>query len=203
MRYYNLGLSPQARGKRTACIHQREQSGPIPAGTGETNILDPLNTAGRAYPRRHGGNVDKFCLWVRRSGLSPQARGKPQKTPRQALSVGPIPAGTGETSSITGTSVIFRAYPRRHGGNSVTPHQANCQKGLSPQARGKLDPAWVGTFIPGPIPAGTGETSRSLPYQMRSGAYPRRHGGNPLTPVLGNCLQGLSPQARGKRTSYG
>ena len=90
-----------------------------------------------AYPRRHGGNfvfiLHPDLLW----GLSPQARGKPIAVVSVAGSLGPIPAGTGETSSITGTSVIFRAYPRRHGGNELSEVDRINGRGLSPQARGK------------------------------------------------------------------
>ncbi len=137
VQHLGRGLSPQARGKlaqwRSRCAHH----GPIPAGTGETSFSFSILTSCGAYPRRHGGNLRWAKMAGRSRGLSPQARGKPIAVVSVAGSLGPIPAGTGETSSITGTSVIFRAYPRRHGGNELSEVDRINGRGLSPQARGK------------------------------------------------------------------
>ena len=73
-------------------------------------------------------------------------------------------------------------------------------EGLSPQARGK--PWYPDRLLDrkGPIPAGTGETAIEQHHRLLQKAYPRRHGGN-FTALDGFCyVQGLSPQARGKRS---
>ena len=135
---YAAGLSPQARGKPMSDLPRPAGRGPIPAGTGETHQNPARGRYGGAYPRRHGGNVDKFCLWVRRSGLSPQARGKLIVQRLSDSSYGPIPAGTGETRAKRRIGPKTGAYPRRHGGNEIKSIQFQSLKGLSPQARGKL-----------------------------------------------------------------
>ena len=70
--------------------------------------------------------------------------------------------------------------------------------GLSPQARGKRFYSVSNKIYVGPIPAGTGETRPGRSLRCRSGAYPRRHGGNLVNGLIKIGGWGLSPQARGK-----
>ncbi len=91
----------------------------------------------RAYPRRHGGNLDELKTKVAKKGLSPQARGKLFSGSFIFASFRPIPAGTGETTMPTVMSPRVGAYPRRHGGNCSMLLSSTYQSGLSPQARGK------------------------------------------------------------------
>ncbi len=118
VQHLGRGLSPQARGKlaqwRSRCAHH----GPIPAGTGETGSGPGSGRGSGAYPRRHGGNISSEALLIRSCGLSPQARGKPNNGIPQYQTIGPIPAGTGETFPCLALVCLARAYPRRHGGNS-------------------------------------------------------------------------------------
>ena len=93
-----LGLSPQARGKLQYYEWYPRIFGPIPAGTGETGSQRCLRLCGWAYPRRHGGNDSRCSTRPATWGLSPQARGKPSDFRRLARGMGPIPAGTGETT---------------------------------------------------------------------------------------------------------
>ncbi len=114
------GLSPQARGKPPDRDWLKLRIGPIPAGTGETESPSTTRPNPGAYPRRHGGNPenrDQIGIWW---GLSPQARGKPRTSVIPSGIGGPIPAGTGETSNTVAYRMRPRAYPRRHGGNSMT-----------------------------------------------------------------------------------
>ena len=74
----NLGLSPQARGKRLRGNPGAGWHGPIPAGAGETLRHAVIDLANRAYPRRRGGNRFRYRFNADLGrGLSPQARGKP------------------------------------------------------------------------------------------------------------------------------
>ena len=174
---------------------------PIPAGTGETRYrLLPRFRSG-AYPRRHGGNVSGHIRGKSANGLSPQARGKRIHYGSAPVGKGPIPAGTGETHGESAVLGISGAYPRRHGGNSISGIRLRSLGGLSPQARGKLQPKARKAWRRGPIPAGTGETDTQIRFLSIQTAYPRRHGGN--SPLLERLLllEGLSPQARGKRAS--
>ena len=132
----------------------------------------------KAYPRRHGGNGREVSIIDYYEGLSPQARGKLNCDDPTDRYLGPIPAGTGETTSNQTLRRIIRAYPRRHGGN--IPHHPNRAPvlGLSPQARGKPLFSWGRMGVFRPIPAGTGETMRKWKRSAHTRAYPRRHGGN-------------------------
>ncbi len=136
----------------------------------------------------------------RHMGLSPQARGKPRWASGSQGVIGPIPAGTGETSRQLCRTSGDRAYPRRHGGNQRIISWSGIVSGLSPQARGKHRRWHPGSSRNGPIPAGTGETGAIRYTRPSNWAYPRRHGGNWKTSWKTKKPKGLSPQARGKRS---
>ena len=193
-----MGLSPQARGKQYASSAAPLMAGPIPAGTGETRSAPGTRPIKRAYPRRHGGNGRGHPYAAQLWGLSPQARGKLGWVKGEKSTLGPIPAGTGETNEYVRGIKPLGAYPRRHGGNELDRRILANAQGLSPQARGKLQSYEWYPRIFGPIPAGTGETSSWNVRSSRSRAYPRRHGGNSNTMSGIPAYLGLSPQARGK-----
>ena len=139
-----------------------------------------------------------MCVHRPQGGLSPQARGKLFSFTTRSGVAGPIPAGTGETTIAEISTKGIKAYPRRHGGNPSGCLKILSRRGLSPQARGKLNTMSALMSAHGPIPAGTGETTRVGVLHGRMGAYPRRHGGNRLDPRDDRRRWGLSPQARGK-----
>ena len=116
---------------------------------------------------------------------------------------GPIPAGTGETVDHRVNLVASGAYPRRHGGNFLSPAFPPLRQGLSPQARGKRLTPVSGLPTFGPIPAGTGETDWQGIEWRPDWAYPRRHGGNGGLRSPAPLMAGLSPQARGKLVAPG
>ncbi len=153
-----MGLSPQARGKPVPSDIRAPLTGPIPAGTGETGREDRWGASIRAYPRRHGGNEECGSIAMACEGLSPQARGKPPVPTPTRCDQGPIPAGTGETTSNERPDRYSGAYPRRHGGNEEMGVCGSAIRGLSPQARGKPSSMRFSRSCSGPIPAGTGET---------------------------------------------
>jgi len=110
----------------------------------------------------------------------------------------PIPAGAGETIRAMQRRWLMRAYPRGRGGNSLSCHDRQAPRGLSPRARGKLR-YLSGTYIlPGPIPAGAGETVNPITFWYPTGAYPRGRGGNAQCRACDLAPRGLSPRARGK-----
>ena len=193
------GLSPQARGKPSGCRNYAAAHGPIPAGAGETTKMSSCSVLFRAYPRRRGGNIRCACHRQRELGLSPQARGKRTLEVDDHAATGPIPAGAGETTWHGTRLRAHGAYPRRRGGNFDVPALKCCLMGLSPQARGKLRQELKGDALPGPIPAGAGETCRLFGRRTDFWAYPRRRGGNAGTRRRRVPTPGLSPQARGKQ----
>ena len=132
--------------------------GPIPAGAGETVVIIQLEFPIGAYPRRRGGNDLFHQIEPQTWGLSPQARGKHETEASASLIPGPIPAGAGETAEKRLRKYGDRAYPRRRGGNPFCTWWPVSIWGLSPQARGKHETEASASLIPGPIPAGAGET---------------------------------------------
>ena len=121
------GLSPLARGKLLLAGRSPAFPGPIPAGAGETLAAFFSSSARRAYPRWRGGNGGRSGQACVASGLSPLARGKPTETEQESESVGPIPAGAGETWTRRASRGAIKAYPRWRGGNGLL--QACCAPG--------------------------------------------------------------------------
>ena len=91
------GLSPRVRGKQHDMPDGEWESGPIPAGAGETQRrIDALDDAA-AYPRGCGGNPSVLSHTQAQGGLSPRVRGKHVASSSSIGFSGPIPAGAGET----------------------------------------------------------------------------------------------------------
>ncbi|EGC13696.1 hypothetical protein ERBG_00155 [Escherichia coli E1167] len=70
------------------------------------------------------------------AGLSPLARGTQWQAGNMKTTERFIPAGAGNSSSCSGTSVEVSVYPRWRGELSINPHQLDVCGGLSPLARG-------------------------------------------------------------------
>ncbi len=113
------GLSPHARGNHWSVASAGSSGGPIPACTGEPVWRGMLGRWSWAYPRMHGGTAVYAVRVVRRSGLSPHARGNRIRKILCALPRGPIPACTGEPKNRQLWAAKSRAYPRMHGGTVV------------------------------------------------------------------------------------
>jgi hypothetical protein len=192
------GLSPLARGKPRISALPGRSRGPIPAGAGETRPTSSRRTPGRAYPRWRGGNRTSVVPAHLQWGLSPLARGKPNRKSHGRQQGGPIPAGAGETIPILLSACATTAYPRWRGGNGKIHGFVVVAEGLSPLARGKRHHLYHVLALPGPIPAGAGETQRCRLPIASSGAYPRWRGGNCPVSAPSRLTSGLSPLARGK-----
>ena len=195
-----LGLSPLARGKRRSRCRGTSRAGPIPAGAGETRGRTSIRCDAGAYPRWRGGNDEPTRRYRQEPGLSPLARGKPPVVVAQVDSMGPIPAGAGETASCIAWRYRRRAYPRWRGGNVGCCTGVVGWRGPSPLARGKQARTIPRRVEPGPIPAGAGETTCRRSRYQNSGAHPRWRGGNRPWRRSGRGMPGPSPLARGKLT---
>ena len=100
-----------------------------------------------------------------------------------------------------GPRLSTRAYPRSRGGTGDYPDDWAGHKGLSPLARGNHVGLHVAQRDPGPIPARAGEPVVSGPLHSSFWAYPRSRGGTSLLFSEGHFPSGLSPLARGNRSS--
>ena len=169
------------------------------------------------YPRGRGGTRCPAPRAMRRSGLSPRARGNLHRSGNPIISAGSIPAGAGEPRDTDLRGDNTWVYPRGRGGTSMSMAIPARALGLSPRARGNLDDLIPAELVSGSIPAGAGEphpSARSSPspwvYPAGAGeprkatdaapppgVYPRGRGGTaPFGAVFAFAL-GLSPRARG------
>ena len=136
-------------------------------------------------------------------GLSPLARGTPPRTHEQTITDRFIPAGAGNTQTITRVARGSSVYPRWRGEHYQTGIFPYNGVGLSPLARGTLTRRGIRPAPRRFIPAGAGNTpSRSRVSVMKT-VYPRWRGEHERVPCLGSYDGGLSPLARGTRGCLG
>ena len=154
-----------------------------------------------AYPRSHGGTGRSLTALLARYGLSPFARGNRLAIPARHAPVGPIPVRTGEPLPGPGPGLCRGAYPRSHGGTDYNLDGGTMTGGLSPFARGNQLSRVLAVTSLGPIPVRTGEPCCCGRTPAHRRAYPRSHGGTGVMFGSGDTKRGLSPFARGNRTS--
>ena len=171
--------------------------GPIPARTGQPCVSPRTGSHRGAYPRSHGATGVMPVTPLTATGLSPLARGNRLIDKSPLYPLGPIPARTGQPLLVRVIRGGGGAYPRSHGATvcQVNPH-GRCQ-GLSPLARGNHHHAGQPRWLPGPIPARTGQPGLGAPDSCSSWAYPRSHGATVAESAGVFPIQGLSPLARG------
>ena len=223
-----IGLSPRARGNHHVVDARRARRGSIPAGAGEPCAHYTEDGGEWVYPRGRGGTKEASRRGAQRKGLSPRARGNPQKGRYQRTNAGSIPAGAGEPGNGRKSQPPWQVYPRGRGGTTritsgrghmdgLSPrargNQAvavavrlsarNCQAGLSPRARGNRLFVRQAEPAGGSIPAGAGEPGWTYRLCRRTTVYPRGRGGTTPRAARSSRLLGLSPRARGNRVGNG
>ena len=132
----DAGLSPLARGTQLDSALIITSSRFIPAGAGNTETAPAVVSCLPVYPRWRGEHSASVQAGTRYSGLSPLARGTPEKWILHAAKIRFIPAGAGNTLRLSGASAAEAVYPRWRGEHE--PGHANYWRGrgLSPLARG-------------------------------------------------------------------
>ena len=148
----------------------------IPAGAGNTLPLSALLARNTVYPRWRGEHRSSHYFPFFFDGLSPLARG----TRRQRIVRLPlhrfIPAGAGNTSTLSITTDREPVYPRWRGEHPFIFVSSWRDLGLSPLARGtrtkypSLNPRR--RFIP----AGAGNTIETFHAIKQAAVYPRWRG---------------------------
>ena len=155
----------------------------------------------RVYPRSRGGTTRCRADPVNAKGLSPLARGNPQRLGQQRFARGSIPARAGEPSANRAGFGVVRVYPRSRGGTAYSKTSELIGAGLSPLARGNLDKIVRRLLSLGSIPARAGEPERMARNSARMRVYPRSRGGTQRRQACIARLLGLSPLARGNQKS--
>ena len=100
-RFYG-GLSPWARGIQISVAWWRGGGGSIPVGTGNPCNRWITSDKGKVYPRGHGESPNHIPPLDEPAGLSPWARGIPERLAAPQAVLGSIPVGTGNPWTACG-----------------------------------------------------------------------------------------------------
>ncbi len=202
--WLSRGLSPLARGTLCRCQHCWRVIRFIPAGAGNTVPRIISLSSSTVYPRWRGEHSASLMPIIGLGGLSPLARG----TRRQRIVRLPlhrfIPAGAGNTSTLSITTDREPVYPRWRGEHPNGSALSYPQIGLSPLARGTQSDAIDALIDARFIPAGAGNTEGAEEYRIQNAVYPRWRGEHYFCNAQRYSRIGLSPLARGtlaKQTS--
>ena len=132
------GLSPLARG--TLLLRWRFSLAQrfIPAGAGNSSSFFDVRKISAVYPRWRGELSFPMQNAAFLAGLSPLARGTQWQAGNMKTTERFIPAGAGNSSSCSGTSVEVSVYPRWRGELVCSCWGVAAIAGLSPLARGTL-----------------------------------------------------------------
>ncbi len=200
MLWFRPGLSPLARG--TPPLPDSDQAGArfIPAGAGNTRIVNTSASINPVYPRWRGEHTATQLTTPAVYGLSPLARGTPAGFCSYIPPFRFIPAGAGNMLFATQHGNKPPVYPRWRGEHTVGRVGYAAGNGLSPLARGTrangARPPDNRRFIP----AGAGNTGRVLANCSASPVYPRWRGEHAPGKSCDGKRCGLSPLARGTQT---
>ena len=113
-----------------------------------------------------------------------------------------ILAGAGETHARRPAARRAGVDPRGCGGDLSVPNAAVPAMGRSPRVRGRHAVGPHHAEWRGSIPAGAGETSRSLSTRATSRVDPRGCGGDDREYVVWSTDEGRSPRVRGRHTAW-
>ncbi len=195
--WLSRGLSPLARGTLCRCQHCWRVIRFIPAGAGNTVPRIISLSSSTVYPRWRGEHSASLMPIIGLGGLSPLARG----TRRQRIVRLPlhrfIPAGAGNTSTLSITTDREPVYPRWRGEHPNGSALSYPQIGLSPLARGTQSDAIDALIDARFIPAGAGNTEGAEEYRIQNAVYPRWRGEHWCDSNCRTERRGLSPLARG------
>ncbi len=134
-------------------------------------------------------------------GLSPPARGSHVAATPVFTFVRSIPARAGEPMCPTSIDIMRMVYPRPRGGALNTGTTDGDVYGLSPPARGSHRFCFRHCDSEGSIPARAGEPGQAYLSGCWCGVYPRPRGEALKGQRDENSDLGLSPPARGSRTT--
>ena len=194
------GLSPLARGTRNSLRIRQQKYRFIPAGAGNTALLCRSRSVPTVYPRWRGEHGNRSLNSTPASGLSPLARGT-HLSPYEFYAPSRfIPAGAGNTASHSIRWFSMTVYPRWRGEHVTWRRPAIDFSGLSPLARGTLEPVFRSARNVRFIPAGAGNTVRIGFENLYAPVYPRWRGEHKSGSVAYKIYPGLSPLARGTHT---
>ena len=169
----------------------------IPAGAGNTPAYADITSSSSVYPRWRGEHIYRSCSVRNGIGLSPLARGTPELGSARHADIRFIPAGAGNTMTISPCRGFSAVYPRWRGEHISICPRTNTNGGLSPLARGTRLQVIHRVKQTRFIPAGAGNTMVKISTFRRAAVYPRWRGEHATPLLLQSGITGLSPLARG------
>ncbi len=173
------GLSPLARGTRCCDYCIWRGPGFIPAGAGNTLVLNRPALETPVYPRWRGEHIYQNISFYSHGGLSPLARGTRIKHGLTRRAARFIPAGAGNTRLQHWIWKRGAVYPRWRGEHHKETILRFVQVGLSPLARGTLLQCQQSFPDCRFIPAGAGNTIEIVFGIYSEAVYPRWRGEHP------------------------
>ena len=132
----DAGLSPLARGTLVRLMQGILSERFIPAGAGNTRWRRRRQILQTVYPRWRGEHCTIMGNSLPLDGLSPLARGTRRINSQVQRPARFIPAGVGNTQSLSQLIVSHAVYPRWRGEHRPHQHLIIYRFGLSPLARG-------------------------------------------------------------------
>ena len=171
------GSSPQVRGTGLVKNRNKARIRFIPAGAGNSHRLQIHQQGATVHPRRCGEQANRNATAISWRGSSPQVRGTAPHRPPRFPPARFIPAGAGNSFSVSVPAEGESVHPRRCGEQHFRLCDARQFRGSSPQVRGTV------------IAAGGSHESNPV--------HPRRCGeqGGPMSELT--LTRGSSPQVRG------
>ena len=170
------GLSPRVRGIHALHASSLQQSGSIPACTGNPVVNTVCAHFLWVYPRVYGESHQEVCIMANGPGLSPRVRGIPGGGHQGRAEHGSIPACTGNPARHLGGAGDCRVYPRVYGESLLDETGHPGDAGLSPRVRGIRVQVWADGLDQGSIPACTGNPAGSTTISAHRRVYPRVYG---------------------------
>ncbi len=173
--------------------------GSIPARAGQPRSMGRIRVRDGVYPRTRGATTSLRLARHRVQGLSPHARGNPQRGRAWGRIRRSIPARAGQPVSSAPNMRPPTVYPRTRGATLTVKVLGTTLSGLSPHARGNRASCPGCAMTTGSIPARAGQPGvvSWLRYDHR--VYPRTREATTTCPTIRQHRQGLSPHARGNR----
>ena len=131
------------------------------------------------------------------AGITPHARGAPERPGPVHVRDGISPARTRSTSTLSDQGGPHRDQPRTRGEHSDCQRRIELGRGSASHARGAPDLREVADDRAGISPAGVGSTEQSCVSSFTSGDQPRTRGEHTMYSPLEAAIRGSAPHARG------
>src|SRR5581483_10936872 len=191
------GSSPRVRGTAGQSGIDAAHHRFIPAGAGNGTPVSPLTKDRPVHPRGCGGRAKRSHADAVNVGSSPRVRGTDRGSEALRCVRRFIPAGAGNGSSASRSSIRGAVHPRGCGERPTDYTDGGIGSGSSPRVRGTGRAARSRSAGSGFIPAGAGNGGGACASGFLGSVHPRGCGERARLGNGGFDLAGSSPRVRG------